>query len=109
GVLAAAGRYALHHHIDRLAEDHEHARQLAAGIADAAPGVVDPDTFETNMVMLELGEPMPDAARLSQACADDGVLVSSVAPRRVRLVTHLDIDSAGTDRALDVIRRALKV
>jgi len=109
GVLAAAGRYALHHHIDRLAEDHEHARQLAAGIADAAPGVVDPDTVETNMVMLELGEPMPDAARLSQACADDGVLVSSVAPRRVRLVTHLDIDSAGTDRALDVIRRALKV
>jgi threonine aldolase len=107
GVLAAAGRYALHHHLERLAEDHEHAKRLAAGIADAAPGVVDGGDVETNMVMLDLSHTKPDAAALASACADEGVLVSSIAPRRVRLVTHLDVDSDGTDRALDVIRRAL--
>jgi threonine aldolase len=59
------------------------------------------------MVMLDLSETKPDAAALAAACADEGVLISSIAPRRVRLVTHLDVDSDGTDRALDVIRRAL--
>jgi threonine aldolase len=107
GVLAAAGRYALSHHIERLADDHEHAKRLAAGIADAAPGVVDVTAVETNMVMLDLSQTKPDAATLAAACADEGVLVSSIAPRRVRLVTHLDVDSDGTDRALEVIRRAL--
>jgi threonine aldolase len=107
GVLAAAGRYALSHHIERLADDHEHAKRLAAGIADAAPGVVDGAEVETNMVMLDLSQTKPDAAALAAACAAEGVLVSSIAPRRVRLVTHLDVDGDGTDRALDVIRRAL--
>jgi threonine aldolase len=107
GVLAAAGRYALRHHIERLAEDHEHAKRLASGIADVVPGVCDPAGVETNMVLLDLTDTKPDAAALAATCSAEGVLVSSVAPRRVRLVTHLDVDSAGTDRALEVIRRAL--
>jgi threonine aldolase len=107
GILAAAGRHALHHHLERLADDHEHAQRLAQGIAADRPEAVDPATVETNIVMLDLPEPGPDAAAVVAACEADGVLVSSIAPRRVRLVTHLDIDSAGTDRALDVLRRAL--
>ena len=62
---------------------------------------------ETNMVVLDLTALGTDAATVTAACHSDGVLVSGVGPSRIRLVTHLDIDDAGIDRALDVIRRAL--
>ncbi|HEY3957385.1 MAG TPA: GntG family PLP-dependent aldolase, partial [Streptosporangiaceae bacterium] len=107
GVLAAAGRYALKHHVRRLAEDHEHARRLATGVADAVPTAVDPAGVETNIVVLDLADTKIDAAALVSACADEGVLIAAIAPRRVRLVTHLDVDRDGVDRATDVIRRAL--
>jgi threonine aldolase len=106
GVLAAAGSYALAHHVERLAEDHARAQRLAAALADAVPGLVDPAAVETNIVPLALTVTELDAARLAAQCRADGVLVSVVAPRRVRLVTHLDLDDAAIDRALDVVRRA---
>jgi threonine aldolase len=107
GVLAAAGSYALHHHIPRLADDHERARRLASGIADAVPTAVDVETVETNMVMLDLTDTKPDADQLEATCAEDGVLISGIDRRRVRLVTHLDVADDGIDHALDVIRRAM--
>jgi threonine aldolase len=107
GIIAAGGLYAVRHHVERLAEDHGRARRLAQGIAEVAPAVVDLATVETNMVVLDLAETGLDADRLDTTCRASGVLVSSVAPDRVRLVTHLDVDDAGIDRALDVIRRAL--
>jgi threonine aldolase len=107
GIIAAGGLYAIRHHVARLADDHERARRLAEGVADAAPGVVDPTSVETNIVVLNLEAAQIDAAELDAACQAEGVLVSCVAPRRVRLVTHLDVDDAGTDRALKVIRTAL--
>jgi threonine aldolase len=103
GVLAAAGLFALHHNLERLAEDHERARRLATTLADAAPGSVDPATVETNIVVVEV----PDAATFAADCRAAGVLVSAVGPRRIRLVTHLDVDDAGIDRAIDVVTRAL--
>lgn len=107
GVLAAAGSYALTHHIERLAEDHEHAQRLAKGIAESHAGVVDPVAVETNIVMLDLPPTGPDADTVTAACEADGVLISGMSPRRLRLVTHLDVDSRGVDRALGVLRRAL--
>jgi len=107
GVIAAGGLYAVRHHIDRLAEDHGRAKRLADGIAAVTRDVVDPDEVETNIVILDLVESKLDAAGLDQACQAEGVLVSCVAPRRVRLVTHLDVDDAGADHALDVISKAL--
>jgi threonine aldolase len=97
GVLAAAGLYALDHHLDRLAEDHEHAQLLAKRLG------VDPSTVETNMVVLD-GVP---AAVLAEAAKAQGVLVSQVSPRRIRLVTHLDVDRAAVDRAADVLSELL--
>jgi threonine aldolase len=108
GIIAAGGLYAIRHHIDRLAEDHAHAKRLAEGIAEAAPGVVQPGDVETNMVMLDLSATDIDAAGLDAACQADAVRVSSIAPRRVRLVTHLDVSAAGVERARDVICRALR-
>jgi threonine aldolase len=93
GVLAAAGRYALEHHVARLAEDHEHAQVLAKRLG------VDPATVETNMVVLDdVAAPV-----VAEAAKAQGVLVSQVSPRRIRLVTHLDVDRAGIDRAADVL------
>ncbi|MFW3170726.1 threonine aldolase family protein [Geodermatophilus sp. CPCC 206100] len=93
GVLAAACTYALDSHLGRLAEDHEHARLLAKRLG------VDPATVETNMVVLD-DVPAPVVAEAAKA---QGVLVSQVSPRRVRLVTHLDVDRAGVERAADVL------
>jgi threonine aldolase len=108
GILAAAGLHAVRNHVARLADDHARAQRLAAGIADAAPGVTDPATVETNIVVLDLAAAAVDAAGLATACGAAGVLVSTLAPRRVRLVTHLDIDDDGVDRALAAIRTALR-
>ncbi|MGY1663096.1 threonine aldolase family protein [Geodermatophilus sp. SYSU D00705] len=93
GVLAAAGLYALDHHLARLAEDHEHAQALAKRLG------VDPATVETNMVVLD-DVPAPVVAEAAKA---QGVLVSQVSPRRIRLVTHLDVDRAGVERAAEVL------
>jgi len=107
GIIAAGGLYAIRNNIERLADDHARARRLADGIADAVPAVVDPAEVETNIVMLDLADTKLDAAGLDDTCQAAGVLVSCIAPSRVRLVTHLDVDDAGTDHALDVIRTAL--
>lgn len=97
GVLAAACLYALDHHLPRLGEDHENAQLLAKRLG------VDPASVETNMVVLDDVE----APVLAEAAKAQGVLVSQVSPTRVRLVTHLDVDRAGIDRAADVLLELL--
>lgn len=107
GVLAAAGLYALDHHVERLADDHRRARRLAEAVADVADGLVDLESVQTNIVIVELGALSLDSAGVAARCRADGVLVSAFGPHRVRLVTHLDVDDAATDRAVEVLRRAL--
>jgi threonine aldolase len=103
GVLAAAAAYALEHHVERLADDHERARRLARLLAEASPAVVDPASVETNIVPLDIGEVRLDGPQLAAAAREQGVLLSVVAPRRARLVTHLDVDDDGVDRAAEVV------
>jgi threonine aldolase len=102
GVLAAAGLYALEHHRARLGEDHRRARALADGLADL-PGVrvIVP---ETNIVMAELDDGLPDAQTMVRRAAERGVLIVRFTERRVRAVPHLDVDDAGIDRAITVLR-----
>lgn len=94
GILAAAGLYALEQHLARLADDHARARRLAEAL-DLDPGAV-----ETNIVVLDVA----DAAAVAAGAAEQGVLVSALGPRLLRLVTHLDIDEAGIDRAIAVLQ-----
>jgi threonine aldolase len=94
GILAAAGLYAIERHIDRLAEDHVRARRLAGALG------ADPSTVETNIVVLDV----PDAAAIAGAAAQEGVLTSALGPRFLRLVTHLDVDDDGLDRAIEVLK-----
>jgi threonine aldolase len=104
GIVAAAGLYALDHHVERLAEDHARARRLAEGLAEL-PGIeLDPATVETNIVIFAV----PDATTFCAALAADDVAVSQLGTRRVRAVTHLDIDDDGIERALRVAAQTLQ-
>jgi len=104
GVLAAAGRYALREHLDRLADDHARVARLAAALHPY--GVVAGDVH-TNIVYLDLTKAPLDAPALAAAARAEGVLVGALGPRIVRLVTHLDVDDAGIDRAVDVLTSIL--
>jgi threonine aldolase len=101
GVLAAACLHALDHHVERLAEDHENARRLADGLSELGVEVVPPDT---NIVVARVG----DAPALVGKLWDAGVQVTPMAPDRIRLVTHLDVDGAGIERALGAFAEALR-
>jgi threonine aldolase len=104
GILAAAGLYALDHHIARLADDHVRAWRLAETVADAVPGVVDPASVETNIVVLVV----PDAKAVVERCRAADVLVGALDPTHLRVLTHLDVDDDQVDKAAAVIRDALQ-
>jgi threonine aldolase len=93
GILAAAGLYALDHHIGRLAEDHVRASRLAKVLEPWARW------GGTNIIYLD----NVDAPALVAQARDKGVLLGASGPREVRLITHLDVDDAGVDRAADVL------
>ncbi len=93
GMLAAAGRYALACHVDRLAEDHVRARRLAEQLG------ADPAQVDTNIVVFDVA----GAPGIAAAARDEGVHVSALGPRFLRLVTHLDVTDDGVDRATDVL------
>jgi len=102
GYLAAAGVYALDHHIDRLAEDHAHAQLLSEEIAKKSfVKFVLP--VETNILMFELVEGK-SAPGLVADLKQHGILAYAIAPNRVRLVTHLDISRPMIDTTLSAFR-----
>ncbi|GIJ25361.1 threonine aldolase [Micromonospora qiuiae] len=105
GILAAAGRYALAHHVDRLAEDHAKAARLAEAIA---PYGVLATPVRTNLVPLDLTKAPMDAPSLAAAARAEGVLISVLGPRTARLVTHLDVTDAAVDHAAAVLSRILR-
>ncbi len=94
GVLAAPGLLALAN-VERLADDHRRARRLAEAAAERWPGSVDPGRVRTNIVVLEHQQP---GAVVTHFEAHD-VWATTLGPRAVRLVTHLDVDDAGIERA----------
>jgi threonine aldolase len=101
GMLAAAATYALDHHIDRLAQDHELARRLADGLG-GIPGLR-LEAPHTNLLFVDLeGEARSRSAELLAHLKQNGVLATGL--YRLRFATHLDVDAAGIDRALGAIR-----
>jgi threonine aldolase len=101
GILAAAGSYALEHHVARLADDHALAQRLATGLQGLPGVVVEPP--QSNMVFIDLeGEARSRGAGLLAHLAAHGVLGTGL--YRLRFVTHLDVDAAGIDHAVAVLR-----
>ena len=93
GILAAAGLHALDHHVERLADDHEHARMLAEACG------VDPATVDSNIVVV----PVADPGSVVLAAREEGVLVSAVGATSLRMVTHLDVGREDVERAAKVL------
>jgi threonine aldolase len=107
GIVAAAGVYALDHHVDRLAEDHANARRLAEGLA-AAGLPVDLGEVETNFVLLDAEALGLAAAEAVKRLRDEGVLLSPAVRRgHLRAVTHLDVSEEDIERAIERATRAL--
>jgi threonine aldolase len=104
GVIAAAALVALEEGPKRLQEDHANARRLAEGIAEIAPGAIDPETVETNILFVD---PLPFGGTASEVAArlrDEGVLVTMVAGK-VRMLTHVDISADDVEKAIAAFRR----
>ena len=108
GIIAAGGIYALRHHVERLAEDHEHAKLLARGLAEL-PGIsLDPDQVQTNIVIFELAPMGFTAEQFAERLLDEhGVRVSVMGPTLVRAVTHLDVSRAQIELAIQAAAKVL--
>jgi threonine aldolase len=98
GILAAAGLYALDHHIERLAEDHDNASHLARALAEIPS--LSLSMPSTNILFVDV--PADDCAELGKAVRDAGIL-AFIAPR-TRLVTHLDVSRADIDKVIAAFR-----
>jgi threonine aldolase len=107
GILAAAGIVALNEMVERLADDHANAHKLAEGLANIPGVTVDPATVESNMVFF--GAADGDNARLVEAVAAEGVLLSGSDDGRIRAVTHYGISSEDIDAALGIMSQIARV
>jgi len=107
GILGAAGLYALDHHRERLAEDHDNARLIAARLRTSDRVTLVADPVETNIVIVSLGVGAPDAAAVIAAARARGVLVVAFGPRTVRAVTHLDVTREQCERAASILAEVI--
>jgi threonine aldolase len=89
GFLAAAGLYALENHVERLAEDHKHARLIHDNLKEFEPKLLKLEPVETNIVIFSLKK--MGAEEFAAQMRDRGILVHAIGPQRIRLVTHLDV------------------
>ena len=108
GIIAAGGVYALRHHVDRLAEDHETAKVLARGLA-GLPGItLDPQRVETNIVIFDVaGTGMNGDEFVERVLREHGVRLGVIDGAVVRAVTHLDVTREGVEYAVDSVEKVL--
>jgi threonine aldolase len=104
GIVAAGALYALDHHVDRLADDHELAHDLALGLSEVPEVEIDMAAVETNIVVFRV----PDAPALVSELEAAGVKMGDLDARTVRAVTHLDVDRAGVEQAVAAVRTAMR-
>ncbi len=104
GILAAAGIYALDHHVERLAIDHQHAQQIAAVLQTKSfVGEIFP--VETNILIFEIKGSFKTAQDFSKMLYEKGILVLPISPSHIRLVTHLDISREMVIKTLRVLEK----
>jgi threonine aldolase len=107
GILAAAALYALDHHVERLADDHANARQLAEALSKMSCVEINLDSVETNIVIFKLQPGAMEVDHLINHLAEKGVWIIPIGPNTLRAVTHLDVDSEGIETVISAFAEAL--
>jgi threonine aldolase len=107
GIIAAAGVYALQHHVERLAEDHAHAKILAQALAELPTVHLSPADVETNIVIFDVSATGRSATGVAEQLQKEGVRVSDAGRTKLRAVTHLDVSRQDITRTIDVFRSVL--
>ncbi len=107
GILAAAGLYAVQHHLDRLALDHQRAAAVARAVSQVAPEVVDPDRVQTNIVILDVGAAGWNSEDFLRQVEEQGVKGFATDAAHVRLVWHLDVGDEATGHCAQVLTSVL--
>ncbi|MBI3801974.1 MAG: low-specificity L-threonine aldolase [Deltaproteobacteria bacterium] len=105
GIIAAAGIVALTEMVERLAEDHRHARILAEGLVELPGMHLDLDTVQTNLVILGPRAPHPEGPSFAQELARAGVKIGDIGGGRFRAVTHYGIAQADIHEAVRVMQK----
>jgi threonine aldolase len=107
GIVAAGALHALEHHVDRLAEDHENAKRLAAAIEETEGLSLEVGPVETNLVWFLVDPSLGTASDVSARLREAGVLVSALGPQVLRACTHLDVSRREIERSAEAIRALL--
>lgn len=108
GMMAAAAVYALDHHVERLKDDHDHARLFAATIAEVPGILIRPELVETNLVFFDVDPAYGTAAELTTRLLEHKVRMLPIGPQRIRACTHLDVDRDDVLHAADAIRAIMR-
>lgn len=107
GIIAAAGIYALDHHIERLREDHENAKRLALGLKEIEGISIHPEQVETNIIIFDIAGAGKTAFQVRDEMKKEEVLIHALGKTQIRLVTHLDVSREDMDVALEAFRKIL--
>jgi threonine aldolase len=108
GIIAAGALYALEHNIPRLAEDHANAQIFADSVRAMEGLTLTTDTVDTNMVIFEVDPAIASAQELAELLGQAGVLVLTMGPTRVRVVTHLDVTEEDMHQAGRILRKVIR-
>lgn len=105
GIIAAAGIYALDHHLERLKEDHQNAKRLAVGLKEFRGVSIDPKHVETNIVIFDITETGITGSQVAEAMKKEGILIHAFGKTQVRLVTHLDVSNDDIEGAIKAFEK----
>jgi threonine aldolase len=107
GMIAAAGIYALDHHLERLKDDHQNAKRLAVGLKELKGVTIDPKHMETNIVIFDVTDTGMTSSLLADAMKKEGILIHAFGKTQIRLVTHLDVGADDIEIALKAFEKVL--
>jgi threonine aldolase len=103
GILAEAGRYALEHHFEQIAEDHANARLIGERLAQSSRIALDTETVQTNILVFDVTAEGPDAQTVVDRSRERGLLIFAFGPRTIRAVTHRDVTQQQCERAAEIL------
>ena len=108
GILAAAGVYALDHHLVKLKATHDQAKRLASALAELKGVFLDPGQVETNIIIFDVRPGGKTPSLIAQAMKEKGVLIHAMGKTQIRLVTHIDVSDEGIERAIRAFNQIFK-